>query len=120
MYSVFKLSAAKTPIDFDELDNEYIFDHEVENYVSGLDSILSCFERPTDGVKGVVFGHSEAYETAYYAQKGQSIQTPLRIIKYPLNYIKENQDSSLVELFRIRFGSGSHTAEQKTNTHQTY
>ena len=107
-------------IEEEDFDNDYIIKLEPEDYISAMDAIGDFLKFPFESNKGLTFGHSQSHETAYYAQKGQSIQTPMRLIKYPLNYIKDNQDSDLIELFRIRFGEGKHNVEQKTNTHQTY
>jgi hypothetical protein len=65
------------------------------------------------------FGHSESVESLRYAKRGQSLMTPLRIIKYPLNMIKNQKNLDFVELFRLRFNTEAKQAEPKVNPHQS-
>ncbi len=103
----------------DEFDNELITPVDTEELDDGFAELAEDLTFTRDP-EGLIFGHSESVETSFYSQKGQSIQTPLRIIKYPLNFIKLRQDTDLIELVRTRFGSGSQDVQQKLNTHQTY
>eukprot|EP01015_Nassula_variabilis_P020928 TRINITY_DN368_c0_g1_i18.p2 TRINITY_DN368_c0_g1~~TRINITY_DN368_c0_g1_i18.p2 ORF type:complete len:327 (+),score=-24.52 TRINITY_DN368_c0_g1_i18:656-1636(+) len=103
----------------DELDNELICPVDSEDLDEGFVELIEDLNFNREP-QGLIFGHSESVETSFYSQKGQSIQTPLRIIKYPLNFLKSAQNNDLIELIRTRFGSGSHEAHQKLNAHQTY
>jgi hypothetical protein len=44
---------------------------------------------------------------------------PLRVIKYPLNYVNDNKKDDIIELFRLRFNTESKHVEMKINPHQT-
>lgn len=104
----------------DELDNEYVFKLDPSSFNEARAVLQEYFRKPVNNIKGRSFGHSESHETSFNAQKGQSIQSPVRIIKFPLNFIKEHQQDEIIELFRLRFGSGHQKVEQKANAHQTY
>ena len=68
---------------------------------------------------GYIYGHSESTESFRWSKKGQSVMTPLRIIKYPLNLIKSKDDIENLELFRLRFNVEKKQVEPKINPHQT-
>lgn len=65
------------------------------------------------------FGHSDSSESFRYAKRGQSLMTPIRIIKYPLNLLKEHKNDDIIELFRLRFNVESKQIEPKINPHQS-
>ena len=64
------------------------------------------------------FGHSESTESLRSSKRGQSLMTPLRIIKYPLNTVTTS-NSDNIELFRLRFNTEPKQVEPKINPHQT-
>lgn len=93
---------------------------EPDDYTDSLSGVIDSATPLQKNHPSMGYGRSESQETSWYAQKGQSIQTPVRLIKYPLNFIKDSLNSDDVELFRLRFGTGYQTVEQRVNTHQTY
>lgn len=68
---------------------------------------------------GFAYGHSESQESFRWSKRGQGLMTPLRIIKYPLNLLKDAQNQKTIELFRLRFNTEPKQVEPKVNPHQT-
>jgi len=104
----------------DFLANEYVNLADPLSFSEGIRSLQNYLCYPWRGAVGRSFSHSDAPESAFNAQRGLGIKQPVRLIKFPLSFVKENQNSDVVELFRVRFGSGKHEIEYKNNAHQTY
>ena len=102
-------------------NDEFVWDEPIDFlYVRGFirSSLTRNFEN-LNSFEGYFFGHSEAHESARQAKRGQSPLMPLRIIKYPLNYVNSATSSDLMELFRLRFNTEQKHVEMKINPHQT-
>lgn len=102
-------------------NDEFIWDESIDFTYSNnflKNTILKNFEH-LNSFEGYFFGHSEAHESARYAKRGQNPLMPLRIIKYPLNYVSSTQTTDLIELFRLRFNTEQKQVEVKINPHQT-
>jgi hypothetical protein len=103
------------------LGDERIVFADADSFEGGIERVSSAFLARFQSYNGAAYAHSEAHESAFNAQKGQSTQQPARIIKYPLNLLKSaDNQQDLIELFRVRFGDGKQAAVAKNNPHQTY
>lgn len=107
---------AKTFLDEEGVSVEPVY-HNVGR--KNFETLISKNFDTTSGVSGHIFGHSESTESLRWSKRGQSLMTPLRIIKYPLNYINDNKKEDIVELFRLRFNTENKQVEPKVNPHQT-
>lgn len=102
-------------------NGEFVWDEPIDFiYAKGSmkGSLLKNLEN-LNSFDGFFFGHSEAHESARQAKRGQSPLMPLRIIKYPLNYVNANNIDDSIELFRLRFNTDQKHVEMKINPHQT-
>lgn len=92
-----------------------LYIHNKKGFSKNLTSPFVNFK----GLESYSFGHSETHESFRWAKRGQSTVTPLRIIKFPLNFINEHKQDEVIELFRLRFNTELKQIEPKVNPHQT-
>lgn len=73
-----------------------------------------------------LYNHADFNETSRWLRRGLGNNSPVRVIKYPLNLVNDNFNSTsiestdTVELFRFRFNIDSNTIKHKVVPHTTY